>query len=31
MKFGTVVKGILRLYLSNLKGCDVGITDGREL
>jgi hypothetical protein len=28
MKIGTGFHGILRFYLSNLKGCNVGITDG---
>jgi hypothetical protein len=27
----TGVKGILRFCLSNLKGCNVGITDGRNI
>jgi hypothetical protein len=31
MKIGTGVKGILRLCLNNLRGCDIGITDGRNL
>jgi hypothetical protein len=31
MKIGTDVQAILRIYLSNLKACDVGITGGRDL
>jgi hypothetical protein len=31
MKIGTGVEGIVRFYLSILKGCNVGITDGRCL
>jgi hypothetical protein len=31
MKTGTGVQGILRFNLSNLKGCCVGIIDGRDL
>jgi hypothetical protein len=31
MKICTGVEGILRLCLSNLKGCNVFITDGRDL
>jgi hypothetical protein len=31
MKTGTGVQAILRFSLSNLKGCSVGITDGRDL
>jgi hypothetical protein len=30
-KLGTGVQAILRLCLSNLNGCDVGINDGRDL
>jgi hypothetical protein len=30
MKIGTGVRGILRFCLSNLKGCNVGISDGRD-
>jgi hypothetical protein len=30
MKIGTGVQAILRFCLRNLKGCDVGITDGRD-
>jgi hypothetical protein len=30
MKIGTDVKGILRFCVSNLKGCNVGITEGRD-
>jgi uncharacterized protein YraI len=29
MKIGTGIQAILRFCLSNLKGCNVGITDGR--
>jgi hypothetical protein len=31
MKIGKGVEGILRSCLSNLKGCNAGITDGRDL
>jgi hypothetical protein len=31
MKIGTDVQAILGFCLSNLKGCKVGITDGRDL
>jgi hypothetical protein len=31
MKTGTGVQAILRFYLRNLRGCNVGITDGRDL
>jgi hypothetical protein len=31
MKIGTGVQAILRLCLNNFKGCNVGITDGRDL
>jgi hypothetical protein len=31
MKTGTGVQAILRFCLSNLRGCTVGITDGRDL
>jgi hypothetical protein len=27
LEFGGVVEGILRFWLGNLKGCNVGITD----
>jgi hypothetical protein len=30
-KTGTGVEGILRCFLSNLKGCDVAVTYGRDL
>jgi hypothetical protein len=30
MKIVTGVQGILRFCLSNLNGCNVGITDGKE-
>jgi hypothetical protein len=30
MKIGTGVQAILRFPLSNLRGCNVGITDGRD-
>jgi hypothetical protein len=28
---GTGVEGILRFCLSNMKGCNVGSTDGKDL
>jgi hypothetical protein len=31
MKIGTDVQEILRFCLSNLRGCKVGITNGRDL
>jgi hypothetical protein len=31
MKIGTGVQGILRCRLRSLKGCNVGITVGRDL
>jgi hypothetical protein len=31
MKIGTGVQAILRLFLRNLNGCNVGITEGRNL
>jgi hypothetical protein len=31
MKIGTGVRAILRFCLSNLRGCNVGITDRRDL
>jgi hypothetical protein len=31
MKIGTGVQAILRFCLRNLKGCNVGITDRRDL
>jgi hypothetical protein len=31
MKIGTGVQAILRFYLRNLRGCNVGITDGKDL
>jgi hypothetical protein len=31
MKTSTGVEGILRFCLSNLKGCNAGIADGRDL
>jgi hypothetical protein len=31
IKIGTGVQAILSFCLSNLKGCNVGITDGRDL
>jgi hypothetical protein len=31
MKIGTSVQAILRFSLSNFKGCNVGITDGRDV
>jgi hypothetical protein len=30
MKIGTSVQAILRLCLRNLRGCDAGMTDGRD-
>jgi hypothetical protein len=31
MKFGVGVQAILRFVLSNWNGCNVGITDGRDV
>jgi hypothetical protein len=31
MKIGTGVQAILRFCLTNLRGCDGGITDGKDL
>jgi hypothetical protein len=31
VKIGTDIERILSFFLSNLKGCDVDITDGMEL
>jgi hypothetical protein len=31
MKIGTGVPEILRSCLKNLRGCNVGVTDGRDL
>jgi hypothetical protein len=31
MKIGIDVQSILRFCLNNLKGCDVGNTDGKDL
>jgi hypothetical protein len=31
MKIVTGVQAILTIYLINLRGCNVGITDGRDL
>jgi hypothetical protein len=31
VKIGTGVQAILRSCLRNLRGCDVGITDGRDV
>jgi hypothetical protein len=31
IKFGTGVQAILRVWFSNMKGCDVGIDNGRDL
>jgi hypothetical protein len=31
MNIGTGVQAILRIPLRNLKGCNVGINDGRDL
>jgi hypothetical protein len=31
MKIGTDIEGILRFCFSNLKGCNIGVTDGSNL
>jgi hypothetical protein len=31
MKFGSSVEAILRLYIRNLRGCNVGVTVERDL
>jgi hypothetical protein len=31
MKIDIGIEGALRFYLSSLKGCNVGITEGRDL
>jgi hypothetical protein len=31
MNIGTGVQEILRFFLRNLRGCNVGITNGRDL
>jgi hypothetical protein len=31
MKIGLGVQAILRFFLRNLRGCNVGITNGRDL
>jgi hypothetical protein len=31
LKIGKVVQAILRFFLRNLRGCNVGITDDRDL
>jgi hypothetical protein len=31
MKFGTDVQAMLRFFPSNIKGCNAGFTDGRNL
>jgi hypothetical protein len=31
MKIGTGIQAILRFFLRHLRGCNVGITDGRDL
>jgi hypothetical protein len=31
MKIGTGVQAVLRIFLRNLRGFNVGITDGRDL
>jgi hypothetical protein len=31
MKIGTGIQAILRLCRRNLRGCNVGITEGRDL
>jgi hypothetical protein len=30
MKIGTGVQAILRIFLRNFTGCNIGITDGRD-
>jgi hypothetical protein len=30
MKIGTAVEAILRFCLRDLRGCNIGITDGKE-
>jgi hypothetical protein len=31
IKHGTGIQGILQFCLSSLRGCNVGLTDGRDL
>jgi hypothetical protein len=31
VKTGTGVEATVRFFLNNLRGCNVGITDGRDL
>jgi hypothetical protein len=31
MKIDAGVEAVLRYYLRNLRGCNVGITDGKDL
>jgi hypothetical protein len=31
LKIGTGIQAILGFYLSNFKGCNFGITEGRDL
>jgi hypothetical protein len=31
MKIGTDIQAVLRFCLSNLRGCNVGVTNGRDL
>jgi hypothetical protein len=31
MKIGTGIQAVIRFRLSNLRGCNVGITDGRDI
>jgi hypothetical protein len=31
MEIGTLVEGILKFNFCNLNGCNIGITDGRDL
>jgi hypothetical protein len=31
MKFGTGIQPMLRFCLNNLRDCNVGVTDGRDL
>jgi hypothetical protein len=31
MKIATGVQAILKVFFNNMRGCNVGITDGRDL
>jgi hypothetical protein len=31
INIGSCIQAIFRIFLSNLDGCNVGITDGRDL